>query len=339
MRMKSVLTRAACVMACLFAVCSVTSANAADSYPQGPVTLVVPFGPGGSTDTIARAIAPLLEEKLHQPMIVLNKSGASGAIGTSFALGKPADGQTILVSAETPAVFRCMGLSEKSFNDFDPIVMLGRLIPAVTVNSSARWNSLEELISYAKAHPGQVSAGYAGPGTTGHIAALLFAEAAGIKLKMIPFGGGGRVNVALLGGQVDVVFNLLGSVIDSYKAGKMKILSTFTLEPVQGLDDIPAIVKVTPEFAKYLPWGPFYSLQVKKGTPAEVTAKLKTETAAIMKDPRWQKVAADIYAEDVGLQGQALDKFIHSWESTATWLLYDAGAAANSPAKFGIAKP
>ncbi len=339
MNVRKVVLRAIYLVTLVSVFCFSPLTAAFAEYPSGPVFLVVPFGPGGSTDTIARSIAPLLEEKLHQSMIVVNKSGASGAVGTSFTLGKEADGQTILVSAETPAVFRTMGLSDKSFNDFTPIMMLGRLTPAVTVNANASWNGIDELIAYAKANPGKVTAGYAGPGTTGHIAALLFAEAAGIKLKTIPFGGGGKVNVALLGGHVDVVFNLLGSVIDPYKAGKMKILATFSLEQIAGLDEIPPIVKAEPKFAKYLPWGPFYSLQVKKGTPDAVVSKLKQVTSEIMQDPRWQKVVSDIYAEDAGLQGDNLAKFMQSWESLAAWLLYDAGAASNSPDKFGIAKP
>ncbi len=337
MKLISVMRSFVGFLSLLTVLCISTLASA--EYPTRPVSLVVPFGPGGSTDTIARSIAPLLEEKLGQSMVVMNKSGASGAVGTSFVLSKPADGQTILASAETPAVFRTMGSSDKSFNDFTPIVMLGRLTPAVTVNSDSQWNSIEELLAYAKANPGKVTAGYAGPGTTGHIAALLFAEAAGIKLKTIPFGGGGKVNIALLGGHVDVVFNLLGSVIDSYKAGKMKILATFSLEKIEGLDEIPPIVKAEPAFAKHLPWGPFYSLQVKKGTPEPVVEKLKQVSSEIMEDPRWKQVVDKIYAEDAGLQGAELEKFIKSWESLAAWLLYDAGAATNSPEKFGIPKP
>ncbi len=339
MSLKSVCRKTISLMALSSMFCLISLATASAQYPTSPVSLIVPFGPGGSTDTIARSIAPMLEEKLGQSIIVVNKSGASGAVGTSFTLSKPADGQTVLASAETPAVFRTMGLSEKSFSDFTPIMMLGRLTPTVTVNADAPWNTIEELITYAKANPGKVTAGYAGPGTTGHIAALLFAEAAGIKLKTIPFGGGGKVNIALLGGHVDVVFNLLGSVIDPYRAGKMKVLATFSLHQIEGLDEIPPIVKSQPDFAKYLPWGPFYSLQVKKGTPDAVVATLKKAASEIMVDPRWKKVTADIYAEDAGMQGEELTKFISSWESLAAWLLYDAGAAANSPEKFGIAKP
>lgn len=311
----------------------------ASGFPERPITGIVPWGPGGATDTCARAFAPLFEKALGQPIVVQNKPGASGAVGTKYAIGKNSDGYTVLFSAETPAVFKVMGTSDVDFSDLEPITMLARQIPTVTVSADAPWKDINEFLDTAKKEKSGIKSAYAGPATTGHIASLLFNQATGIEIPGVPFGGGGKVMIALLGHQVDVTFNPLSSVIDNYKAGKVRILATFTKETVEGLDGVPAIGEIVPEFKDYLPWGPFYGLFVKKGTPEDVVNKLKEAADEVVKDQEWLEFVDTIYGQDSGLKGDDFQKFISNWQSRAAWLLFDTGAAKTDPTSLGIPRP
>ncbi len=314
-------------------------ASEESAYPERAIEVVVPWGAGGVTDTVARNFLPICEGIMGTTLVITNKPGASGAAGTQYALTKEADGYTVLLSAETPGTMKVLGTADIDFHDFEPIILLAGFIPTVTVAADAPWNTVQELIAAAKADPGKIIAGFAGPGSTGHVSSLLFGEQAQAKFNIVPFGSGAEVIAALLGGHVDVVFNPLGDVIANYKAGKVKILATFTNEPVTQAPEIPALGKAVPAFKEVLPWGPMISVLVKKGTPQSVIDYWKKVTAEAVKDSRWEAFTNDYCCIRLGYQGDAFWKHVDSWVSTTTWLLYDSGTAKKSPADFGIPRP
>lgn len=313
--------------------------TASADYPEHPIEVVVPWGAGGTTDSVARVFVPILEEKLGQPMPIQNKSGASGAVGTQYVLDKEADGYTILVSAESPGVMQVMGTADIGFHDFDPVILIVGLIPTLTVSADAPWDTVEEFIQDATEKPGELIAAYAGPGTTGHIASLLFEKYSGLKFTNVPFGDGGKVVTALLGGHADLQFAPLNSVIEQYRAGSFKLLALFTNDPVKGMEEITPIGQAIPSFQEYMPWGPMMSILVKKGTPVEMVDKLKVAASAAMEDERWLKFSESISGNNLGYQDEDFWNYVDKWTSVTSWLLYDAGAAQNSPADFDIPRP
>ncbi len=312
---------------------------ASADYPERPIEVVVPWGAGGTTDSVARVFVPILEEQLGQAMPIQNKSGASGAVGTQYVLDKEADGYTILFSAESPGVMQVMGTADIDFHDFDPIILLVGLIPTLTVSADAPWDTVDEFVQEAKEKPGELIAAYAGPGTTGHIASLLFEKYSGLKFTNVPFGDGGKVVTALLGGHADLQFAPLNSVIEQYRAGNFKLLALFTNEPVEGMEEITPIGQAIPSFQEYMPWGPMISILVKKGTPVDMVNKLKEAASIAIMDERWLKFSESISGNNLGYQGEYFWNYVDKWTSVTSWLLYDAGAAQNSPTDFDIPRP
>ncbi len=316
-----------------------SSAHAAGTYPEKPIEVIIPWSPGGMTDMNARAIQPLLEKSLGQPLVMTNMPGASGAIGTDYVVKKKADGYTILFSAETPGIMQVMGIADLSFADLEPIMILTQGVPTITVHKDAPWKTVKELLDDAKAHPGVITAASSGPGASAHIAALMLQKCAGVTLTMVPFAGGGPAVTAALGRHVSVTFQSIPEVIDHVRAGNLRILATYTNERTPFLPDVPALGEVLPEARQVLPWGTFYALTVKKGTPPEIVAKLRDAARQAIKDPKWVQFRQQMCAVPLDLEGEAALKFIDRWASVTSWLLYEAGAATASPEKFGIPKP
>ena len=310
--------------------------DVAASYPEKEIEAVITWGAGGLTDTIARNFIPLMEERLGGASIVpQNKQGASGAIGSQYVQNKAADGYTILfTTTESSGVWNVMGVSDLDVSDFQPVILLSSLTPTCYVRDDAPWDSVEELVSDAQSRPGKIISGYAAPGSLGHVSALLFSEYSDSEFKMVPFGGGGKVMAALLGGHVDVAFNPLISVMENYKAGKIKLLSTFSNERL--LDDVPALGKINTDFQEVLPWGVMVMILVKKDTPEPIVEKLTAAAKDAMADPEWEEFAQKYNIQLMGQTGEAFWEKIDTWKSTTTWLLYDAGVAKKSPAEFDI---
>lgn len=309
-----------------------------ENYPEKEIEAVITWGAGGLTDTIGRNFVSLMQKRLGDVSIVFqNKSGASGAVGSQYVMSKPADGYTILITTtESAGVWNVMGISDMDVTDFQPIILLSSLAPTCYVRADAPWNSVQELLQDARSRPGKIISGYAAPGSLGHVAALLFAKYSGTEFNMVPFGGGGKVMAALLGGHVDVAFNPLISIMSNYKAGKVKLLATFSNERL--LDDVPALGAEIPAYSEVLPYGVMVMILVKKGTPEPIVDKLTNAALETMDDPKWKEIADKYYLQLLGQTGDEFWKKIDAWKPTTTWLLYEAGVATKSPADFNIPK-
>lgn len=308
-------------------------------FPARSITLVVPWSAGGITDRVARAFAPYFEQQLGVPVVVLNQTGASGAIGTDFVYSKPADGYTILFSAETPGVFRVMGSSKLGFDNFEGIMMMVEDTKVVVVPANSPYKSMQELVDAIKANPGKIKMSYSGPGASGHIQGLLLEEV-GLDVSMTPFGGGSPAMLATISGQVDFTFGNIGTVLDYIKNGDLKPLSVYTKgERSAAIPDVPPIVDSIPEMGRYLPLTFPNCLLVKKGTPSDVKQVLLEAAQKAAADPAWiEFTESNYYNRMHDVQGSAVIDYWNRWTSIVTWLLYDAGVAPNSPAQFGIEK-
>ncbi|MFP4301159.1 MAG: Bug family tripartite tricarboxylate transporter substrate binding protein [Spirochaetaceae bacterium] len=313
--------------------------EATGSYPSEEIEAVITWGAGGLTDNIARNFLPLMEEQLGGATIVpQNRQGASGALGSQYVYDRRADGHTILVTTtESAGVWNVMGSSDLDVSDFEPIILLSSLTPTCYVRADAPWDSVEELVADARSRPGEIISGFAAPGSLGHVSALLFSEYSDSEFNMVPFGGGGKVTAALLGGHVEVAFNPLVSIMENYKADKIKLLATFSNERL--LPEVPALGAEIPAFQEVLPYGVMVMILVHKETPDDIVETLTDAAVAASQDERWEEFADRYYIQRMGQTGDAFWEKINSWKPTTTWLLHDAGVATESPAEFGIERP
>lgn len=307
-----------------------------ENYPEKEIEAIITWRADGLTDTIGRNFIPLLEERLGGAGIVIqNIPGANGAIGSLYVMNKPADGYSILVTTtEAAGVWNVMGLSDMDVSDFQPVILLSSLTPTCYVKADAPWNSLEELIADAQSRPGKIIAGYAAPGSLGHVAGLLFSEYSDSEFNMVPFGGGGKVKAALLGGHIDVAFNPLISIMGDHEAGNVKLLATLSNEKL--LDDVPALGQLQPQFKDVLPWGLMVMILVHKDTPKSIVDTLTDAAMDALGDPRWKEFADKYYIQTMGQTGDDFWDKVDNWRSTTTWLLQDAGVATKSPSDFDI---
>ena len=304
-------------------------------YPNKAIDLIVPWSSGGITDTTARAFAPHFEKSLEQSITIVNRPGASGAVGTEAAYSKKADGYTVLLSAETPATFQVMGMSELSFEDFEPIMMLVAAERVLVVPEDSPYKNINQLIADIKDNPGDIKMSYSGPGASGHILGLLL-EKANLKLRKIPAGGGHEAMIETISGRVDFTLANLSTVLDYIKKGDLRVLAVLDEKPSDKVD-APPLTKALPELKPYLPLDFPNCLLVKKGTPEERIEVLKKAAKKAASAKGWIEFTSNNHYKRMDqLTGKEVTNYWKDWKSLVNWMLYEAGATEYSPEKFNI---
>lgn len=318
-----------------------TDLVAAADYPTKPLTMIIPYGAGGTTDTWGRKLAVLLEKYLGQSITVTNQGGASGSIGSQFVKDQPSDGYTLLVCAETMGTYRTMNICDLGYDDFTVISPLVGDPKVLVVGKDSKYNTLEELLDDIKANPGKITMSHSGPGGSGHNQGLVLKEL-GYEVAMTSFDSGNDALLGVIGGQVDFTnpnISTLGGYIES---GDVKPLAVFSSERMEAYPDIPAFTETVPESEKYLniPYT-LLSFVVNNDTPQEVVDVLKAASEKVFADPEWTEFvkvnAADPvfekYTDDASIQ-----EFYDNWKSVICWLQYENGVAEKNPEEFGIKK-
>ena len=255
------------------------------AYPDKPVTLVVPFPPGGSTDTIARVIGQKLSEKFNQTFVVDNKAGATGTIGAAFVKRAPADGYTLFVSSLGPFVIAphlIKGVQYDALKDLDPITVLVQAPNVLVVPVASPDKNLADLLAHLKRTPGKVSFASSGNGSSDHLSAELFWQQSHTQGLHVPYKGGGPAINDLLGGQVDAAFVNINSIIQHIKAGKVRALGISSANRNPLLPEVPTLAEQGVKGAEVQSW---QAVAGPKGLPADVKAKLQAEIKAALNDP------------------------------------------------------
>jgi len=308
-------------------------------YPERSIKVMVGFPAGGPADVIGRGILPILQEKLGQGIAITNLPGAAGATaGATVVQGTP-DGYTLFMASETVSIWQVMGISkDMSVKSFIPIKLVSTAVPVLAVPPGSKFKTAQEFFAEAKANPGKLRIATAGPGTVPHACGIMAGEVLGAKFTFVPYQGGAPAIVAVMGGQVDATIEMVQSMAEAYKGGKLKILASFTNQPIPGLD-IPPLGKIEPKFAPELPYGPYFGLFAPLKTPDNVVKILTDKMEEAVKDPRWIEYTDKLYLPRMNLSGAAAVKFLDDWTSKSAWLFFDNGAAKESPANFGIKKP
>ncbi|KIL37723.1 tricarboxylate transport protein TctC [Cohnella kolymensis] len=305
-------------------------------YPEQSITGVVQWGAGGAMDNVSRAIAPLAEKSLGQSIVITNKPGATGSIAMQYVHEKKADGYNLLFSAENPALYGVLQISNQSFEDFYPINIMARGVATVVVPNDSKYQTMSDLIKDTQANQGKIKMGSTGPGGLPFMVTTMIESVAKTKFNMVPFDGEGPGMTALLGKHVDVLVVGLTAAAENAKAGKVRILAVVNDEKLKDFPDVPAITEALPEVKKFLPWGPFYGVWVKKDAPDDVKKTLVKAFAEAQKEPEFQDFLTRMGAVSLGISGDEADKFWRDWQSTSAWLLQDAGVAKASPEQLNI---
>lgn len=309
-------------------------------YPERPINAVVGFSAGGPTDVIARGIVPILQDLVGEGIAITNTPGAASATAAVSVKDAKADGYTLFFGSEIMSVWQTMGTMDMSpTRDFIPIKLVAEATPVLAVPPDSKFESAEQLIQYAIDHPGELRIATAGPATVPHISGLLLEQYVGAEFTFVPFQGGGPAITAVMGSQVDATIEMVQSMVEAHKGGNLKILASFTNEPIPGLDDIVPISSVYPVLKDYVPYGPYFGLFAPLETPDDIIQFLKEKMTEAMADPRWNEYCTKLYLTQIDYDEEAAYKYLEKWTSKAAWLLYETGAAPNSPEDFGIKKP
>lgn len=264
-------------------------AAAQEPYPTRPVTIVTPYPPGGAADLTARPFAPALERALKQPVVVLNKPGGGGAVGTqSVAVAKP-DGYTILLTvfsiSTIPEADRVAGRTPTFTRDqFVPIARLNADPTLLMVRADAPWKTVKELVEDAKKRPDEILYASAGPYTVAHMAMEVFMQAAGIRLRHLPTTGGGPAMTAVLGGHATLSALSTGAVTPQVKGGKVRVLANSGATRLAAYPDTPTLKELGYDVEVYLWTGLF----APKGVPAHVLKTLRDATRQAVQDDEFK---------------------------------------------------
>ncbi len=278
----------------LSAVASIGSASALD-YPTRPVRWVVGYPPGGATDIIARLIGQRLSEKFGQQFVIENKPGAGNNIATESVVNAEPDGYTVLLI--NPANFINATLyANLKFNfvrDIAPVASFNRVPNVMTVNKDVAAKTVAEFIAYAKANPGKVNMASSGNGTSVHLSGELFMSMADIKMQHVPYRGAAPAITDMLGGQVQVIFDNMPSIIQHIRSGALRALAVTTAERSSQLPDVPTVA----ETVKGYEASALFGMGAPKNTPKEIIAKLNTEINAVLAEPDMKKRLIELGGE------------------------------------------
>jgi tripartite-type tricarboxylate transporter receptor subunit TctC len=279
------------------------------AYPDKPVTLVVPFPPGGSTDAIARVLAQKLQEKLGGTFIVDHKAGATGTIGAAFVKRAPADGYTLFVSSLGPFVIAphlIKGVQYDALKDFDPITVAVQAPNVLVVPTASADRNLADLLAHLKRNPAKVSFASSGNGSSDHLSAELFWQQSGTEGLHIPYKGGGPAINDLLGGQVDAAFVNINSIIQHIKGGKVRALaiSSPTRNPL--LPEVATLQELGVKGAEVQSW---QAVAAPRGLPADIKARLHAAMVSGLNEPAVKEQLAAQGFEVVGNTPEQFGRF------------------------------
>jgi tripartite-type tricarboxylate transporter receptor subunit TctC len=269
---------------------------AAQAYPSRPISLLVPWAPGGSTDILARVVAAHLHQSMGQPIVIENRTGAAGNIGTGAVARAAADGHTILfntmsVHTMNHALFATMPFD--GVKDFSPLTLLAYVTNTMVVHPSVPANTVAEFIAYAKANPGKIAYASSGPGSTNHLCAAMLERMTGIEMLHVPYRGGAPAVADTVAGQVQLFFTAGTQSLEHVKAGKLKLLAVTEAKRSPFLPNVPTVAETVPGYEMavwYAAFGP-------PGLPKEIVAKLNAEISRALFLPEVKKRMDDIAVE------------------------------------------
>jgi tripartite-type tricarboxylate transporter receptor subunit TctC len=272
----------------------------AQPWPSKPVKMVVPFTAGGSTDTVARIISEKLTARLGQPVVVENKAGAGGALGSDFVAKSPPDGYTLLVGTSSTMAIAPWVYTKLPYNptrDFVPVTLLGIADIIVVVNANVPIRNTKELLDYARANPGKLTFASGGNGSISHLLGEYFKSMAKVDMLHVPYKGDAQMVTDLLGGQVNLAFGTAVAWLPHIKSGKVAAVAVTNPKRSTTLTDLPTLNESGVPGYEAVQW---FGIAAPAGTPREVVQRLNTEIKAILAMPEVQKRFVELGFDVVG---------------------------------------
>lgn len=311
--------------AAFVATAALSGAAFAQAFPAKPIRLIVPYAPGAGTDAISRILAQKLGESLGQQMVVDNRPGAGGTIGTEIVAHSPPDGYTLLFAPTSHAINQNLypKLPFDTERDFVPISVCASLPVVLAVESSVPAKSVRELVALAKSKPGQITMASSGNGSVFHLTGEMFKGAAGINIVHVPFKGGAPAVAALIGGQVNMTFETSVTLVPHVKSGKLRALAVASTKRIAILPDVPTLAEAGFPGILAENW---YGLYAPAGTPKETVARLYAELDRAIHSPDVREKLAQQGAEIRENTPEQTAVFLKA--ETAKWakVIKDSGA-------------
>ncbi|MEA3394965.1 MAG: tripartite tricarboxylate transporter substrate binding protein [Pseudomonadota bacterium] len=295
---------------------SAAFALAQDAYPNKPIKLVVPYAAGGPADMLARTVAEKLGPRLGQAVVIDNKPGAGGHTGAELVAKGPADGYTLVLTtiAHNGVVKLYPNLRYDPTKELKPVSLIAESPSVLLVNQNVPAKSVKELLALAQSKPGKLTYGSAGNGSAMHMAAELFRYMTKIDYVHVPYRGGAPAMADLLGGQIDMLFESVGTAHQHIKSGKVRALAVTSTKRNSSLPDVPTVAEAGVPGYSSVPW---YTISVASGVPAAIVTKLNAEINAVLKTPelvqRWDGLGV------VALGGSPADAVRRNEAETAKW--------------------
>ena len=286
-------------LACAAAFATLGGSAWAQAWPAKPISLIVPFPAGGTTDVLARALGQELAKSLGQPVIVENKPGAGATVGADYVAKAKADGYTLLMGAVHHTI--ATSVYKKLAYDFEkslaPITTVALVPNVLVVNPQLPAKTVAELLALAKAQPGKLTYGSNGTGTGQHLIGAQLEGMAGVQLLHVPYKGSGPLTTDLLGGQINMSFDTITPVLPHIQGGKLRALAVTTAKRSAALPDVPTLDEAG---LKGFDMGTWFGMLAPAGTPKDVLARLNADMVKIIHSPEFRKKMGDIGADPIG---------------------------------------
>lgn len=295
---------------------SLNGAAFAAKFPTKDLTLIVPWSAGGGTDTIARALVKNAKKHIGVNVNVINKTGGQGVVGMGAVKMARADGHTVGLITFGLSTYKLMGLTKLTYRDFQLLQLLNQSSAALSVTADSKWKSLEEVMTYAKAHPGEVSIGHTGAGVAWHLSAASLGTLYGVEFNFIPFDGGAPTRSALLGKHVDIAATGIDEMKQLYDAGQTRMLAVNSTTRHPAFPDVPTLAEAGYKIdAPVLDWR---GLALPKGVPADRVAFLQDGFKKMFEDPEFKT-----FCDEVGLllvyeDSKGFEDFLANMEQVLT---------------------
>lgn len=321
------------------AVLAISTTSVMAEYPEKDIQGIIQWGAGGSTDTVMRSVTPHAEKALGEDIVMQNKTGGVGAIAVKYTYSQKADGYTLLMGAENPLLYKVMGLGNIDYNNFIPINVLARGVPLIVANNDAPFDTFKEMVDYIQKNPKKIKFGSTGPGGLPSVITAMLKTVVDLPVISVPYDGDGPALTALQGGAIDVMPAVLGAAIEGLKAKRMKAIALVDVTENPVIPGVKTIVEDFPAFKSYLPWGPFFGVFVKKGTPDAVVAKLQAAYKTGAENEQFQTLMKNRGFSIMNISGAQATEFLTKWQSVTSWIVWNGGIAKKSPEEFNISKP
>ena len=305
-------------------------------FPERDIAGIIGFGAGGGTDLVMRSLSKYAEDYLGESIIIQNKTGGSGSVAAQFVYDGEPNGYSLYMCAENPAVYDAFEISKLTYNDFEPILLVGDDTITVYVDKNSPFNTFKELIDYQLANPGELTKTGSGPAGISGIAEALIADITGAKFTQYTIDSDASSLAAILGGHSDWALGKILAIEDYYEKGEIKVLTVLANERINVMPDVPPITDEFPEFKSILPFGSFYVVAVHKNTPKEIIEVLTEAFTKAFAEEEFQTVLKNLNVNPLGLTGEDAKEYIAKWRKNVVESLYNAGSINKTPAELGI---